>query len=84
VNPGFKAKASGKGTWLGRAPVTQRPWFGVALMPQAGAAIGMVLVAANYFPEMAETMLILTIGATVIFELFGPPATLLALRRNQR
>lgn len=72
------------GAWLGRAPVTQRPWFGVALMPQAGVAIGMALVAANHFPEMAETILALTIGTTVIFELFGPPATLLALRRTQR
>lgn len=72
------------GAWLGRAPVAQRPWFGVALMPQAGVAIGMALVAANHFPEMAETILALTIGTTVIFELFGPPATLLALRRAQR
>lgn len=72
------------GAWLGHAPVTQRLWFGVALMPQAGVAIGMALVAANHFPEMAETILALTIGTTVVFELFGPPATLLALRRTQR
>ena len=72
------------GAWLARSPATQRPWFGVALMPQAGVAIGMALVAANHFPEMAETIIALTIGATVIFELFGPPATLLALRRAQR
>ncbi len=72
------------GAWLGRSPATQRPWFGVALMPQAGVAIGMALVAANHFPEMAETILALTVGTTVIFELFGPPATLLALRRAQR
>ncbi|MBS0002662.1 MAG: cation:proton antiporter [Thioalkalivibrio sp.] len=72
------------GAGLGRSPSRERPWFGVALLPQAGVAIGMALVAANYFPEMADTVLALTIGTTVVFELLGPPATLLALRRNQR
>lgn len=71
------------GAGLGRSPSRERPWFGVALMPQAGVAIGMALVAANHFPEMADTVLALTIGTTVVFELLGPPATLLALRRNQ-
>ena len=72
------------GAGLGRSPSRERPWFGVALMPQAGVAIGMALVAANHFPEMADTVLALTIGTTIVFELLGPPATLLALRRNQR
>ncbi|MFO8152422.1 cation:proton antiporter [Thioalkalivibrio sp.] len=71
------------GAGLGHSPGRERPWFGVALMPQAGVAIGMALVAANHFPEMAGTILALTIGTTVVFELLGPPATLMALRRNQ-
>jgi Kef-type K+ transport system membrane component KefB len=75
------------GGWIGgvvgRAPAAQRPWFGPALLPQAGVAVGMALVAADYFPEMGETVLSLTIGTTVIFELIGPAATLFAIRRAQ-
>jgi hypothetical protein len=41
----------------------------------------MALIVAEYLPQFAETVLTLTIGTTVIFELVGPPATLLAVRR---
>lgn len=73
------------GGWVGArlsgAPAAERRWTGVALMPQAGVAIGMALVAAESFPQWAELIMTLTIGTTVLFELLGPPATLLALRR---
>jgi Kef-type K+ transport system membrane component KefB len=58
-----------------------RPWIGIALLPQAGVAMGMALVAADEFPELADTILATTIGATVIFELAGPLLTAWALRR---
>ncbi|MGI3187440.1 cation:proton antiporter [Nioella aestuarii] len=73
------------GGWLGARiggeDEAERPWFGIALLPQAGVAIGMALVAAESFPDWSETIITLTIGTTVIFELLGPPATLFALRR---
>jgi len=69
------------GGWIGGAPKVERRWFGVALLPQAGVALGMALVAADRFPEMGQTILTLTIGTTVVFELLGPLVTLLALRR---
>ena len=69
------------GARLGKQSAAQRPWFGIALLPQAGVAIGMALVAAESFPEWGETIITLTIGTTVVFELIGPPATLFALRR---
>jgi Kef-type K+ transport system membrane component KefB len=73
------------GGWVGasaaRAPRAWRPWYGVALLPQAGVAIGMALVAAEALPEAAGLILTLTIGTTVVFELFGPAATLWAVRR---
>ncbi|WP_101066965.1 cation:proton antiporter [Roseovarius salinarum] len=75
------------GGWIGGAvagaPPAQRPWFGVALLPQAGVAVGMALVAAQEFPDSRDLILTLTIGTTVAFELIGPPATLLAVRRVQ-
>lgn len=69
------------GGWIGGAPEVERRWFGAALLPQAGVAVGMGLVAAEQFPELSETILTLTIGTTVVFEIFGPFVTLLALRR---
>ena len=73
------------GGWLGAAiagaPRAERAWYGPALMPQAGVAVGMALVAAGEFPAIGETVLGLTIAATVIFELTGPFATMYALGR---
>jgi len=69
------------GAILGAAPVAERKWFGVALLPQAGVAVGMALVASKNFPEWSETIMALTIGTTVIFEILGPAGTLLAINR---
>jgi Kef-type K+ transport system membrane component KefB len=69
------------GGWLGRAPAAHRRWIGLALLPQAGVAIGMALVAADQFPAEADLILTLAIGTTVVFELLGPAATYLALKR---
>jgi len=56
-------------------------WMGVALLPQAGVAIGMALVASNYFPEYSQILLPVVIGATIFFEVIGPVFTRLALKR---
>jgi len=70
------------GAVIGGAPRKQRPWFGIALLPQAGVAVGMALIAAEEFPAYAEAILTVTIGTTVVFELLGPSGTLLALRKT--
>ncbi|RBI86343.1 cation:proton antiporter [Rhodosalinus halophilus] len=72
------------GARLGGAPARERWLYGPALLPQAGVAVGMALVAAQEFPERAEMILTLTIGTTVFFELIGPAATILAVRRATR
>lgn len=73
------------GGWAGavvaEAPMAERNWYGPALMPQAGVAVGMALVASEVFPEWAATIMALTIATTVIFELAGPPATLWSVRK---
>ncbi len=73
------------GGWIGAvaggAPAHERPWFGLALLPQAGVAVGIALIASKQFPDYAETILTVTIGTTVAFELLGPAGTLYALRR---
>ncbi len=82
---GFRVLARLAGGWVGaiwgRAPVPERPWYGIALLPQAGVAVGMALVAAEEFPDLAETILSLTIASTVIFEIIGPIGTIWAASR---
>lgn len=71
------------GGWIGgrMAGLSQKEslWIGVALTPQAGVALGMALVAAAEFPEYRDVLLAVTVAATVVFELFGPVLTRLAL-----
>lgn len=64
-------------------PVT-KSWMGVALLPQAGVAIGMALVASNQFPEYRQMLLSIVISSTVFFEIIGPVFTRLAILRSQR
>ncbi len=69
------------GATLGGTARPVRQWVGVALLPQAGVAIGMGLVAANKFPELGTKLLAVIIGTTVFFELVGPLCTRLALNK---
>lgn len=59
-------------------------WMGAALLPQAGVAVGMALVAAQRFPERADMILSIVLASTVVFEILGPPMTRLALRRTHQ
>lgn len=70
------------GAWAGGCDPEVRRWIGVALLPQAGVALGMALVAAERLPGFSEVALPTVIAATVIFELLGPPMTRLALART--
>ena len=69
------------GVLIAGEPVSSGPWYGIALLPQAGVAIGMSLIAAQRFPEWGPQIIALTIGTTVVFEVFGPIATLIAIKR---
>ncbi|MEQ9547115.1 MAG: cation:proton antiporter [Marinobacter sp.] len=66
------------GYLAGSAPHNRRR-IGACLMPQAGVALGLALVATDRLPELTY-ILPLVIGATVVFELVGPPLTLIKLR----
>jgi len=69
------------GARLARVPRIEQPWYGPALLPQAGVAIGMALIASEFLPENAEDIMALTIAATVVFELTGPLAAAYAIKR---
>ncbi|PRY81910.1 cation:proton antiporter [Marivita geojedonensis] len=68
------------GARLGRVPKIETHLYGPALLPQAGVAVGMALVAAETLKGWGETIMTLTIAATVVFEIIGPPLTLAAIR----
>lgn len=68
------------GSVSGAEPRVRR-WMGLAIMPQAGVALGMALVAGNSFPGLRDTLLPLVIGSTVVFELLGPALTRMAILR---
>jgi Kef-type K+ transport system membrane component KefB len=76
------------GGWLGGkisgAPQNMRNWIGAALLPQAGIALGMALIAGSYFPEFQEAILNVAIITTIIFEVLGPIATQIAILKNER
>lgn len=54
--------------------------IGPCMLPQAGVALGLALVAVDRFPELSY-LLPLVVASTVLFELIGPPITLHQLKR---
>lgn len=72
------------GARLAGVPREEVLWYGPALLPQAGVAIGMALVAGERFPQWGPTIMAFTITSTVVFEIVGPPAALFAIRRVAR
>ncbi len=70
------------GGQLGRSGTLVQNWMGIALLPQAGVAMGMALVAAHYLPEYRQLFLSLTISTTILFELIGPVLTNIALKKT--
>jgi len=60
-----------------------KKWMGIALLPQAGVAIGMALVAGNHFPEHRQVLLSIVISSTVFFEIIGPVLTRVAILKTE-
>ena len=73
----FGAKLGGRVGGSGRL---MENWMGLALMPQAGVALGMALVASHRFIEFNSIVTII-VSATVFFEIVGPACARVALKR---
>ena len=73
------------GSWpggiLAGANTTIKCWLGLSLLPQAGIAMGMALIAVNKLPELQNIIFPVVIGATILFEFIGPIATKVALSK---
>lgn len=81
------ARVLGKigGAFLGasimKAPDTVRNYIGFTLIPQAGVAIGLSLIAANSLPTYGPTIRAVVLCGTLIYELVGPGITKMALKK---
>lgn len=69
------------GGYCSKASQETKRWMGAALLPQAGVAIGMALVASASFPEYRQILLSVIISSTIFFEIVGPVFSRLALQR---
>ncbi len=74
------------GAWLGASVVHEdhniRKYLGVALLPQAGVAIGMSQIVVSALPaELGSRIRAVVLCATLIYELVGPLLTKLVLTK---
>lgn len=73
------------GAWSGatimRSPKTVKKYLGWTLVPQAGVAIGLTLVADTVVPEYAGQIRAIVLCGTLIYELVGPVISKLALKK---
>jgi CBS domain-containing protein len=72
-------RAVGKvvGSWFGArysgAPAAVRKYLGICLLPQAGVAIGLAILAGRQFDErLGHTIIMVVMTATFLMEIIGP------------
>lgn len=66
--------------WLGMEPVV-RKFLGMALMAQAGLAVGLVITTQRRFAELATPITTIVLASVVVYEIVGPISTRFALVR---
>jgi len=81
VRCGGKYLGTRLGAWIGGAEKQVGEYLGLALLPQAGVSIGLALIAATSFPELAAPMVSATLASVIINELITPPLARSALVR---
>ncbi|MFV0379442.1 MAG: cation:proton antiporter [Anaerorhabdus sp.] len=80
------ARTSGKivgaftGATIMKAEHKIRKYLGFTLLPQAGVAIGLTLIAQTIVPEYAQTIRAVVLCGTLIYEIVGPTVSKLALQ----
>ena len=81
------ARSLGKwfGAWVGSVCVHAEPnvrkYRGLALLPQAGVAIGMAQLSITLLPQYGSQINAVVLSATLVYELIGPVITKIALTR---
>ena len=73
----FRVAGKVLGSWIGasysKAPPTVRKYLGICLLPQAGIAIGLAILAGQQFnANIGQTIIMVVMTATFIMEVIGP------------
>ena len=81
-------RAAGKiaGAWFGgkwsKAPAVVRKYLGICLLPQAGVAIGLAILASQQFgSELGHIIVIVVMTGTFLMEIFGPVLVKVGVKR---
>jgi len=81
-------RAAGKiaGAWFGgkwsQAPAVVRKYLGICLLPQAGVAIGLAILASQQFgSELGHTIVIVVMTGTFLMEIIGPMLVKVGVKR---
>lgn len=73
------------GSWLGatvsKAESVVKKYLGPCLIPQAGVAIGLSLIAVNSFGSFGAVIRSIILAATLIYELIGPLVAKITLKK---
>ena len=59
-----------------------RNHIGWCTLPQAGAVLGLALLASTNFPEYGEQIMAVAIGTSVLFQIVGPLVTRQAIKHS--
>jgi Kef-type K+ transport system membrane component KefB len=74
------------GAWIGGKLTKQEDkickYLGPTLMPQAGVALGLIVVAGNIVPEYAPQIRVIILCSTFIYSIVGPVAAKMALVKS--
>ena len=60
------------GSTISKTPKLIRKYIGLGLVPQAGVALGVALIAKANFPEIGNTIFSTIVATTIVYELIGP------------
>lgn len=77
-----KAAGASLGATLGQSPASVRKYLGLGLVPQAGVAIGVTMLARQEFPALAQMLTTVILGSVVIYEIIGPVCAKIAILRS--
>ena len=76
-----KVLSAPPGGYIAGSESSVKKYLGLALLPQAGVALGMALVVKHEFPEVSDIIFTIAVATTVVFEIIGPICTRYALSK---
>ena len=69
------------GGLIAQVPARMKKYLGLALLPQAGIALGVALIAKTEFPEIGSIIFTTIVATTIIYEIVGPICTKISLKK---